>query len=275
MNFEEIFSTETMTTLSDYCVELVKSIVVALLIYFIGRWIIKQIKKLAIKMMERRKLDPAIESFLTSLINVTLTVLLLIAVISALGIETTSFAALLASAGVAIGMALSGNLQNFAGGIMVLLFKPYKIGDYVSVQGQEGSVKEIQIFQTVILTVDNKTIFIPNGAISNGIIINYSRQDRRRVDWTVGIEYGEDFEKAQSIIKEILAADKRVLQDPAPFVELVALADSSVNIVIRAWANSADYWGIYFDFNKNIYAAFNKAGIGFPFPQLTVHTAKN
>ncbi|NCC99502.1 MAG: mechanosensitive ion channel [Bacteroidia bacterium] len=256
-------------------INLGKSIIAALVIYFVGRYVVKLINKLIKKMMERRKLDPAVESFLSSLVNITLTILLIIAVISALGIETTSFAALLASAGVAIGMALSGNLQNFAGGLIILLFKPYKIGDFVETQGKIGSVKEIQIFHTILTTADNKTIFIPNGSISSGVLTNFSDQDLRRVDWSICIEYGEDYEKAKAVIEELLNADKRVLKTPAYFIALGELAASSVNITIRAWVKSTDYWDLFFDFNKNIYSEFNKNGIGFPFPQITVHQAKN
>lgn len=255
-------------------ISLGKSIIAALVIYFVGRYVVKLINKVVKKMMEKRKLDPAVESFLGSLVNITLTILLIIAVISALGIETTSFAALLASAGVAVGMALSGNLQNFAGGLMILLFKPYKIGDVVETQGKTGLVKEIQIFHTILTTADNKTIFIPNGSISSGVLTNYSDQDLRRVDWSIGIEYGEDYEKTKAAIEELLNADKRVLKTPEYFIALEQLADSKVNIAIRAWVKSVNYWNVFFDFNKTVYSEFNKKGIGFPFPQITVHQAK-
>ena len=203
------------------------------------------------------------------------TVLLIVAVVSKLGVETTSFAALLASAGVAVGMALSGNLQNFAGGLIVLLFKPYKVGDTVECQGETGVVREIQIFHTILTTFDNKVVYIPNGTLSSGVITNYSREELRRVDWTVGVEYGSDYDKVEATIRTILAADKRVLDKPAPTIALTALADSSVNVVIRVWVKSEDYWDVFFDMNKTIYAVFNREGIGFPFPQLTVHQAKD
>ena len=171
-------------------------------------------------------------------------------------------------------MALSGNLQNFAGGLIILLFKPYKIGDVVETQGKTGLVKEIQIFHTIITTADNKTIFIPNGSISSGVLTNFSDQDLRRVDWSIGIEYGEDYEKAKAAIEELLNADKRVLKTPEYFIALEQLADSKVNIAIRAWVKSVNYWNVFFDFNKTVYSEFNKKGIGFPFPQITVHQAK-
>ncbi|MCX4381226.1 MAG: mechanosensitive ion channel, partial [Parabacteroides distasonis] len=184
--------------------------------------------------------------------------------------------ALLASAGVAVGMALSGNLSNFAGGLIILLFKPYKVGDYIEAQGVGGTVKEVQMFHTVLGTVDNKVIYIPNGSLSSGVVTNFSNQTTRRVDWTFGVEYGSDYEKVKQVIESVLAKDSRILSEPAaPFIALTALADSSVNVVVRVWVNSSDYWGVYFDINKNIYATFNEVGIGFPFPQLTVHQAKD
>ena len=182
----------------------------------------------------------------------------------------------MASAGVAVGMALSGNLSNFAGGLIILLFKPYKVGDYIEAQGVGGTVKEVQMFHTVLGTVDNKVIYIPNGSLSSGVVTNFSNQTTRRVDWTFGVEYGSDYEKVKQVIESVLAKDSRILSEPAaPFIALTALADSSVNVVVRVWVNSSDYWGVYFDINKNIYVTFNEVGIGFPFPQLTVHQAKD
>ena len=204
-----------------------------------------------------------------------LTILLIIAVIGKLGVETTSFAALLASAGVAIGMALSGNLQNFAGGLIVLLFRPFKVGDWIESQGVSGTVREIQIFHTILTTADNKVIYIPNGALSSGTVTNYSREDTRRVDWVIGVEYGENYDKVEGTVRRIISEDSRILNTPEPFVALHALDASSVNVVIRVWVKSGDYWGVYFDMNKKIYSVFNEEGIDFPFPQLTVHQAKD
>ncbi len=199
----------------------------------------------------KRHIDAGIQSFVKSLVNILLTILLIIAVIGKLGVETTSFAALLASAGVAVGMALSGNLQNFAGGLIVLLFRPFKVGDWIESQGVSGTVREIQIFHTILTTADNKVIYIPNGALSSGTVTNYSREDTRRVDWVIGVEYGENYDKVESTVRRILAADSRILNAPAcPFVALHALDASSVNIVIRVWVKSSDYWGVYFDMNK-------------------------
>ena len=266
---------ELLDSLFTWGVEIGKSIIIAALIYIIGRYLVKLINKLFLKVMNKRNLDPAIKSFLGSMVNILLTILLLIAVISALGIETTSFAALIASTGVAIGMALSGNLNNFAGGVMILLFRPYKIGDFIETTGQSGTVKEIQIFHTILTTGDNKTVFVPNGSISSGVLVNYSHQDMRRIEWTVGIEYGEDYERAKTEIAKILEADSRVLKTPAYTIALGQLADSSVNITVRAWVKSSDFGDVTVDFNKVLYATFNEKCISFPYPQIVVHQAKD
>lgn len=244
----------------------------AVIVFLVGRFLIRMLNRLVRRLMDKRNVDISIKTFVRSLVNILLTVLLIVSVVGALGVETTSFAALLASAGVAVGMALSGNLQNFAGGLVILLFKPYKVGDWIETQqGSAGTVKEIQIFHTILTTADNKLIYIPNGSLSSGVVTNYSHQETRRVEWIIGIDYGEDYEKVQKIVYEILAADKRILKEPAPFVALHALDASSVNVVARVWVNSGDYWGVYFDINKAIYETFNEKGINFPFPQLTVH----
>ena len=246
-------------------------ILTAIVVFLVGKLIVNALNRLVARILEKRHVDTSVKTFLKSLTNILLTIILIISVIGALGINTTSFAALLASAGVAIGMALSGNLQNFAGGLIILLFKPYKVGDLIESQGVIGVVSEIQILHTIITTADNKVIYIPNGSLSSGVVTNYSHQETRRVEWIIGIDYGEDYEKVQKIVYEILAADKRILKEPAPFVALHALDASSVNVVARVWVNSGDYWGVYFDINKAIYETFNEKGINFPFPQLTVH----
>ena len=257
--------------LIDWGVNAGGRIIGAIIIFVVGRFLISLLRKMLARLLAKRHVDASIQSFVKSLVNILLTILLIIAVIGKLGVETTSFAALLASAGVAIGMALSGNLQNFAGGLIVLLFRPFKVGDWIESQGVSGTVREIQIFHTILTTADNKVIYIPNGAMSSGVVTNYNTQTTRRVEWIVGVDYGEDYDKVQQIVTDILAADKRILKDPAPFIALHALDASSVNVVARVWVNSADYWGVYFDINKAIYATFNEKGINFPFPQLTVH----
>lgn len=267
---------EALRTLVEHGSQLGYTIIKALIVFLVGRLVINLLNKLVRKILSKRNIEPSVKTFVSSLVNVSLTILLLISVIGALGVQTTSFAALLASAGVAIGMALSGNLSNFAGGLVILLLKPYRVGDYIQAQGVEGTVKEVQMFHTVLLTGDNKVIYVPNGSLSSGVVTNFSNQTTRRVDFTFNVSYGSDYEKVKQVIESVLAKDSRILSEPAaPFVALTALADSSVNVVVRVWVNSSDYWGVYFDINKNIYATFNEEGIDFPFPQLTVHQAKD
>ncbi|MGN1353289.1 MAG: mechanosensitive ion channel family protein [Alloprevotella sp.] len=252
-----------------------KHLLVAGLVFVVGRLIIGIINKLVAKLLSRRHVDASVQSFLRSLVKILLTVLLIISVIGALGINTTSFAALLASAGVAIGMALSGNLQNFAGGLVILLFKPYRVGDWIEVQGVQGKVQEIQIFHTLLLQADNKVVFIPNGSMSTAVVVNYTRTDTRRVEWTVGIDYGESVDKAKDVILKTIKADQRIQTDPEPAVLVAALADSSVNLTVRVWVKNDDYWPVFHDIYNQIYDQFNAAGINIPFPQQTVHIVKD
>lgn len=260
--------------LTDWGISTGKQIISAIIIFLIGRLLISIVNKLVAKLLARRHVDAGVQTFVKSFVNIMLTILLIVAIISKLGVDTTSFAALLASAGVAIGMALSGNLQNFAGGLIILLLRPFKVGDFIECQGVSGTVKEIQIFHTILTSPDNKVIYVPNGSLSSGTVINYSREATRRVDWTFTVEYGEDYEKVENVINKLIAADERILDTPAPFVNLIALADSSVNVVVRVWVKSENYWDVFFQMNKSVYATFNKEGINFPFPQLTIHQAK-
>ena len=262
---------DVMNQIIGIGIEVGKSILAAVLIYIVGRFFIKMVKKVLDKVFNSKNVDPTLKSFLQSMVTIVLNILLGITILGTLGIETTSFAALLASVGVAVGMALSGNLQNFAGGIMILLFKPYKVGDYIEAQGVQGTVKGIQIFHTIMLTVDNKEIYVPNGALSSGTMTNYSKNPLRRVDWNFGVEYGQDINKVRTVIANILAADERVLKDPASQILLSELSDSAVKINVRAWVDSANYWDVLFSINETVYNEFNKQGISFPFPQLTVH----
>lgn len=262
--------------LVDLAIQTGGHILKAILVYIVGHFLIKLLKRFLTRFLDRRQhIDISVRTFIKSLVNILLTVLLIISVVGALGVQTTSFAALLASAGVAVGLALSGNLQNFAGGLVILFFKPYKVGDWIESQGVSGSVREIQIFHTILTTADNKVIYVPNGSMSSSVVTNYNTQPTRRIEWVVGVEYGENYDKVESVVREILAADKRILDTPAPFVALQTLDASSVNVVIRVWVKGADYWDVYFDMNKTVYATFNEKGIGFPFPQLTVHQATN
>lgn len=266
--------------LTDMCIHAGKSILIALLIFIVGRFVIRLLNHVVARVLNRQAIDVTVQTFLKSLVNILLTILLIVSVISALGIETTSFAALLASAGVAIGMALSGNLQNFAGGLVILLFKPYKVGDFIEAQNVQGTVREIQIFHTILTMPDNKLVYLPNGMMSSSVIINYSRNETRRVEWVVGIDYGTDVETARQAIADVL--DQKtgheqplpILSDPGRVISVQALADSSVNLVARVWVKPEDYWDVYHAVWERIYETFNQRGISFPFPQQTIHIVK-
>ena len=265
-------STEELTSMViKWVLNLSARVLIALAIFFIGRWIIRYLRKLLRRMMERRAVEASLKSFLLNLVSITLTLFLIIVTIGILGIDTTSFVAIFASAGLAIGMALSGTLQNFAGGVMILIFKPFRVGDFIEAQGQTGTVKEIQLFNTVINTTDNKTIMIPNGGISTGIINNYSKESIRRVEWTFGIGYGDDYDLAKATIASMLDQDTRVLKDPAYFIAVSSLGDSSVNIVVRAWTSTGDFWSVFFDMNEKVYKQFPIVGLNIPYPQMDVH----
>ena len=261
--------------LLNYGIELGKSLLAALVIYIVGRFIIKYILRFITSLMVKRKVEVSVQTFLRSLLKIVLNLILAFAIISKLGVETTSFAALLASAGVAIGMALSGNLSNFAGGLIILVFKPFKVGDYIDALGGSGTVKEIQIFHTLIATTDNRMIYIPNGSLSSNAVTNYNKQETRRLEWVFGVEYGEDVQKVRAVLQRIVDADPRILTTPAPMIVLKTLNASSVDVMVRVWTKTEDYWDVMFEVNELVYDTFNKEGIGFPFPQLTVHQAKD
>ena len=265
--------------LGDYAMNFIMEygpkLIGAIVALVIGLWLIGWALKLAKRGMTRANVDASLMPFLISLVGGLLKVMLAISIMSMLGIAMTSFIAILAAAGLAVGMALSGTLQNFAGGVMILLFKPFKVGDFIEAQGYAGVVKEIQIFVTILTTGDNKTIIIPNGGLSNGAVINYSAQSTRRVDWVFGIGYGDDINKAKTILKGIFESDARVLKDPAVFIGLGAMADSSINLTVRVWVNAPDYWGVFFDTNEKVYNEFNAGGINIPFPQMDVHVHNN
>jgi len=266
---------ELIEKIVEWCVTMGGNIIGAILIYIVGRFIIKLVKKALNAFLERRKIEPTVKSFVQSMVSISLTVLLVIAIISQLGLETTSFAALLASAGVAIGMAFSGNLQNFAGGVIMLLLRPFKVGDYIVAQGVEGYVKEIQIFHTVLTTYDNRTIFVANGPLSSGVITNMYQTRKRRVELIVSVEYGANFEQVKKVLLQIINDDPMILKEPEPFIAIHDLNSSSVDIVVRAWVKSGEYWDVHYKLREKVYEEFNKAGINFPFPQLTVHQAEN
>lgn len=246
-------------------------LVLAVLTLLIGLWIISALGRGIKKAMAKKDIDASLSSFIASLTTMTLKVLLFISVAGMVGIEVTSFIAIFGAAGLAVGMALSGTLQNFAGGVMILLFKPFKVGDVIEAQGYTGSVKEIQIFNTILKTPDNKTIIIPNAPLSSSSMVNYSTEATRRVDHVFGIGYGDDIDQAKALIQQIVGRDERILKDPAPFVAVSELADSSVNFVSRVWVNAADYWPVYFDTLETVKKEFDNNNISIPYPQQDVH----
>lgn len=247
----------------------------ALITLIIGMWVISIILGVIRRRMEKKEMEPSLRGFLNSILGITLKIMLWIAVIGMMGVEMTSFIAILGAAGLAVGMALSGTLQNFAGGVMILVFKPFKTGHFIDAQGHAGIVSEIQIFNTILKTPDNKTIIIPNGGLSTGSMVNFSVEAKRRVDFTFGIGYGDDVDKAKEVLMKLIKADERIINDPAePFIAVSELADSSVNLVVRVWAEAANYWGIYFDLTEQVYKTFDKEGLNIPFPQMDVHVQK-
>ncbi|MDY0781284.1 mechanosensitive ion channel family protein [Tenacibaculum sp. IB213877] len=241
-------------------------VLTAIVILVAGLFIINLIVKTTKKLMNQQNVDTTLQKFLSNLLSWTLKVLLLITVIAKLGVETTSFAAIIASAGLAIGLALQGSLANFAGGALIMIFKPYKVGDFIEAQGISGTVKEIQIFTTHLNTPGNKLAIVPNGALSNGNIINYTTEGKLRADLTFGVSYDADIKQTKEILMEVLTSNPKVLKDPAPTVNVSELADSSVNFAVRPWANTADYWNVYYTTIENTKLALDKAGIEIPYP---------
>ena len=276
---EKIFSPETYSMLGQWALSFGKNLLVAIVVYLVGKSIIKWIIKVIKKMLKKSNVDPSLYSFLTSIVNVVLWLLLAIVVISILGIETSSFIALFASAGVAIGLALSGTLQNFAGGVMILLFKPFKVGDYIEAQGFQGTVKEIQIFNTIIRTNDAQTIIIPNGGLSTGSLKNYSTEKYRRVDLDFYFAYGGDLDEVKKSIREIQAQSPLIIQGPVedsevvaePWVGLTELAEKGVVVNTRTWCKGADYWTVYFYMNETVYQQLKEKGFMFPCKRMDVN----
>lgn len=248
-----------------------KHIAFALITLAVGWWLIDRIITGLGQFMHKRHADPMVNGFLSSLLSALLRVLLLLSVASMIGIETTSFIALIGAAGLAVGLALQGSLGNFAGGVLILFLRPFRAGDYIEAQGIGGTVESIMIFHTILRTADNKTIILPNGSLSNGTITNYSSKPTRRVDINVGIDYADDIKHARSTLLALAAADERVLKDPEAVVYLTSLGDNSVNLSLRMWTNTADYWGVFFTVQEQMKDAFDREGISFPFPQRTVH----
>jgi small conductance mechanosensitive channel len=246
-------------------------ILAALVVFVVGRWVAKLIKNLTEKVMQKKDVDPTLISFIGDLTYFILLTFVIIAALNQIGIQTTSFIAILGAAGLAIGLALQGSLANFAAGFLMIIFRPFKVGDYIEGAGVAGTVENVQVFTTQLLTPDNKTIIIPNAKLTGDNITNYSTKGTRRVELVVGISYQDDIDKAKQIIFDLLAADERILKDPVPVVAVKELADSSVNVVVRPWVNISDYWNVFFDTIENIKKGFDKANVSIPFPQRDVH----
>ncbi|MCH5215317.1 MAG: mechanosensitive ion channel [Muribaculaceae bacterium] len=276
---KSISISDITTDIASKIVHFVISLAIAVLVFYVGKWIISKLYKLTHNILIRQNVEPSLSTFILSLIRILLYFILIVTVIGIIGIETSSFLALFASAGVAIGMALSGTLQNFAGGVMILLLKPYKVGDYIEVGTYAGTVTEIQIFHTIINTGDNKSIIIPNGGLSTGSVNNWSKEEYRRIEWSIAISYGDDVETARNAILEIINSYDRVIKEHdnperKAVVRVLELADSCVKLIARAWGPTTDYWELYFEINEKIYKQLPLSGITFPFPQLDVHISK-
>jgi small conductance mechanosensitive channel len=261
-------------SLSALLIDVGIRIAITLAILIIGFWIAKVVSKAVVKVLKKRGADDSLVSFMRSLTSIGLKVLVLITAMSQLGVEMTSFVAILGAAGLSIGLAFSGTLSNFAGGVMILLFKPFKVGDYVNMQGEEGTVKEILIFNTNLTTLDNKIIILANGAVANGTVTNFTKAEKRRVDWVFGIAYGDNLKVAKVLLDKFISEDERILKEGANFIGVGELGDSSVNITVRAWVKTEDYWNVFFTMNERVYNEFGDAGLSIPFPQMDVHMQK-
>lgn len=271
---------ELIGELMDKALAFGLKLLAAFVIYFVGAWLIRKVKAIIARVFEKKGTDPGIASFTQSIVSIALTIMLIITTVGTLGIDTTSLAALLAGGGMAIGMALNGTVQNFAGGIMLLIFRPFKAGDFIEAQGYSGTVREVTITSTKLSTVDNRVIVIPNGILSNGTINNYSHMQMRRLDLTVDVEYGSESEHVKNLLYSLIMSDTRTLTAssgaPAdPFVALASLRDSSIQFVARIWVKSEDYWGLNFDLIEKIYNELPKNGIQFPYPKLDVNILNN
>ena len=269
---ESALNMETiLTTIYQYLAEYGLKILGAIIIFVVGKWLAKIISQITEKALIKAKIEKTLAKFVKNLTNIGLLIFVVIASLASLGVETTQFAVVIGAAGLAIGLALQGSLANFASGFLMIIFRPFKVGDFIEAAGIKGTVKEIRIFNTILNTPENLRAIIPNAHVTGGNIINYTVNGKRRVDLVIGISYGDDLRKAKKIIEDTLAADQRVLQDPAPTVAVSELADSSVNFVVRPWVKAADYWDVYFETTENIKLALDKNGITIPFPQTDVH----
>ena len=260
--------------LSKFATKYGPSVLSAVATLFIGLWVISRLGAALRKQLEKRNFDASMQSFALSILDISLKVVLVISVAGRVGLQTTSFVAVLGAAGLAVGLALQGSLSNFAGSVLLLIFKPIKVGDLVDVGGVLGTVQDIQVFSTILSTADGKTVFVPNAVLAGGTIVNLSRQSKKRINLTFGIGYGDDLLKAKTVLNKIIADDKRVLADPAPMVAVSELGDNSVNLVFRPWVKTEDYWAVYFDMVEKVKLTFDQEGISFPYPQQDVHLYK-
>ena len=261
--------------MDQYAVPWAIKIVMALVIFIVGRWVVKIVVNLVKKLLNRSgKMDEMLINFVASILNAILLLFVIIASLDQLGVDTTSLVALIGAAGLAIGLALQGSMQNFAAGVMILVFKPFKSGDFIEAGGVTGIVEQVNIFSSTLRTGDNKEVIVPNGSIYGGAITNFSARDTRRIDMVFGIGYDDDIRKAKEILEKLVAEDDRILKDPAPVIALSELGDSSVNFVVRPWVNSADYWNVLWDMNEKVKLTFDAEGISIPYPQMDVHLHK-
>ncbi|MCA9403190.1 MAG: mechanosensitive ion channel [Candidatus Omnitrophica bacterium] len=265
---------EIIQKITDIGVPFIFNLVAAIIIYLVGKWVANTAAKLVKKLMEAAKTDKALVGFTANLVKYAILIFTIMAAIGRLGVQTTSFIAVLGAAGLAVGMALQGTLSNFAAGVMILLFRPFKIGDFIDAGGTMGSVKEIQIFNTILASPDNRKIIVPNSQITGGIITNFSAIEQRRVDMIFSVSYDDDLKVAKQVLTDLVSADERILKDPAPVIAVSELGDSSVNIICRPWVKPADYWAVYWAMQENGKAELEKAGCTIPFPQRDVHVIK-
>jgi len=265
---------EYLLQFEEILIKFIPRLVGAILVLIIGLWIIRLTMNAIRRTFDRKKIDPSLIPFLSTLISILLKITLFISVIAMVGVKATSFLAIIGSAGLAIGLALQGTLQNFAGGVVLLILRPFRVGDVVDVQGFLGIIQEIRMFHTIIHTFDKKVVYLPNGAVANSNMTNLSQQEDRRNEWTFGIAYGDNVKQAKAIIQQLIEDDDRIMTDPEPFLALHSLGNSSVNIVVRAWSKAENLWPVYFDMNEKVYTTFAEQGINIPFPQMDVHLKK-
>jgi small conductance mechanosensitive channel len=268
---KSLLSPEQVSTMVDWVSQFGLKLIAAIVVFFVGKWLARKISNLLKRGLERADTDPTLVGFVGNISYFGLLTMVVIAAVGQLGVQTTSFIAVLGAAGLAIGLALQGSLANFAAGVLMIIFRPFKAGDYIEAAGTAGSVEEVQLFTTTLKTPDNKTVIIPNAQVTAGTITNYSARDTRRLDLVFGVGYGDDLDKVKRVIQEVLAEEERLLEDPAPLVGVLNLGESSVDFAVRPWVNSSDYWPVFFDLQEKMKKRFDQEGISIPFPQRDVH----